>query len=60
MENNKNPNAALENDPKAKELFSEQPFFVQESIMQSGAGASTETNLKRCAENLTRKQQPKH
>ena len=48
-------NAAL-NNPQMKKFFSAQPFFVQECIMQTGVGASTETELKQCAENLSKKQ----
>ena len=48
-------NAAL-NNPQMKKFFSAQPFFVQECIMQTGVGASTETELKQCAETLSKKQ----
>ena len=48
-------NAAL-NNPQMKKFFSAQPLFVQECIMQTGVGASTETELKQCAENLSKKQ----
>ena len=48
-------NAAL-NNPQMKKFFSAQPFVVQECIMQTGVGASTETELKQCAENLSKKQ----
>ena len=48
-------NAVL-NNPQMKKFFSAQPFFVQESIMQTGVGASTENELKQGAENLTKKQ----
>ena len=33
-------NAVL-NNPQMKKFFSAQPFFVQESIMQTGVGASS-------------------
>ena len=59
MPDNEQANAALSNNPQAKKYFSEQPFFVQENIMQTGVGASTETELKRCAENLTQKHSTK-
>lgn len=47
-------NAALEKT-QMKEYFDAQPFFVQESIMQTGVGARTEAELKQCAENMTQK-----
>ncbi|WP_050697452.1 hypothetical protein [Anaeromassilibacillus senegalensis] len=55
MPNNQTHNAPLQDNEKMQKFFSCQPYFVQESIMQTGVGASSETELHQCAENLTKK-----